>query len=244
MKLQATPASYRDAILTVYDTLEPGQADSWNPLYSDYQLTMRLSLLFLARESLRQVKRSIASMDILDIGCGTGRASRMYVDLGFRPEQITGMDLREGTVRMASQLNPSIQYLTQEELLQQPPKLYDWISLVTVVSSVSTEEDRRFVIKQADALLKPGGHLFYYDLVNANAFAGGDTIRPTRLFDGFEIIWHPRVKDSHFVPLRERFRMLSLCYKKNDPMWKYWLKGILGLGGVSHESLLLRKKSD
>ncbi len=242
MKLQATPDSYRDAILTVYDTLEPGETDSWNPLYSDYQLTMRLSLLWLARESLRQVDQSINTMEVLDIGCGTGRASRMYVDLGFRPEQITGMDLREGTVRMASQLNPSIKYFTQEELLQQPPKLYDWISLVTVVSSVGTDEDRRFVIKQADALLKPGGHLFYYDLVNANAFAGGDPIRPARLFDGFDLIWHPSVKDSHFVPLRERIRMISLCHKKNDPMWKYWLKGVLGLGGVSHESLLLRKK--
>ena len=70
------------------------------------------------------------------------------------------------------------------------------------------------MIQQADALLKPGGHLFCHDLVNATAFAGGDTIRPPRLFDGFEIVRHPRVKESHFVLLRERFGMLPLCYQK------------------------------
>ncbi|MEO8615105.1 MAG: class I SAM-dependent methyltransferase [Luteolibacter sp.] len=242
MKLQATPDSYRDAIITAYDTLEPGESDSWNPLFSDYQLTMRLSLLYLARESLRLVKCPLESMQILDIGCGTGRASRMYVDLGFRPEQITGMDLRPGTIQMAGKLNPAIRYLTQEELIQDSPRQYDWISLVTVVSSLGTEEDRKFVVRQAEALLKPGGYLFYYDLVYANAFAGGDLIQPIRLFDAFENLWHPKVRDYQFIPWQERIRLLNGCFKRNDRMWKYWLRRIIGLGkGPSHEAILLRK---
>ena len=242
MKPETTPDSYRDAIISVYETLEPGETDSWNPLYSDFQLTLRLSLLYLAREALKMVSCPMETMQILDIGCGTGRASRMYVDLGFMPQQITGMDLREGTVQMAGKLNPAIQYVTQEEWIKNPSKQYDWISLVTVVSSLSTEEDRRFVVKQANSVLKPGGYLFYYDLVRANSFAGSDLIEPAKLFDGFERIWHPRVRDFQFIPWQERARLFVNCYKKKDRMWKYWLRRIIGIGKApSHETILLRK---
>jgi SAM-dependent methyltransferase len=110
-----------------------------------------------------------------DIGCGNGRATRMYVDCGFRPDQITGTDLRGNAVASAGKLNPA-----------------------------STLEHRKFVIEQADAVLKPGGYIFYYDLVNANPFAGGDRIHPDRLFGGFDIIWHPEVRDFQFIPLSQR----------------------------------------
>ncbi len=245
MKLQSTPDSFTDAIVTAYETMEPGDTDAWNPLYSDFQLTMRLSLYYLAREALRMVSGGIPGMQILDIGCGNGRATRMYVDFGFRPDQITGTDLRGNAVASARKLNPAITFLTQDEWVSQPrpAKKYDWISLVTVISSVSTLEHRKFVIEQADAVLKPGGYIFYYDLVNANPFAGGDRIHPEQLFDGFEIIWHPKVNDFKFIPPLQRAHLAATCKNRGDRLWKYWLRRIVGIGKPpSHEAVLVRRK--
>ena len=72
-----------DQILTDYETLEPGQSDSWNPVGSKFQLGYRLSLFYALARALQQVEPPLADLRVLDLGCGNGRSTRMYLDMGL-----------------------------------------------------------------------------------------------------------------------------------------------------------------
>jgi ubiquinone/menaquinone biosynthesis C-methylase UbiE len=102
--------SLSEQILRDYETLEPGEEDSWNPVRFDFELAYRLGMYRALVHSLRLCELPLSDLRVLDVGSGNGRSTRIYIDLGLQPEQLTGIDVRPGTLRLARKLNPSIHY--------------------------------------------------------------------------------------------------------------------------------------
>jgi SAM-dependent methyltransferase len=180
MAQTAQPGGALDAavgqVISDYERLEPGGADSWNPLGSKYQLGYRLAQFYALTMAIRASGVDPDSLRVLDLGCGNGRSTRMYLDLGLRPAQVVGNDLRPNAIAQARALNPAIRFE-----LHDGGSLgagFNWISAATVFSSVSDLAARKQIAARIWHALPPGGFLFYFDMRRANAFAGGDALTP------------------------------------------------------------------
>jgi SAM-dependent methyltransferase len=226
----ATTERFRD-LLAIYDSLEPGCTDTWNPLQNDWELAYRLSLFFCATTALRLIDRPVSTLKVLDFGCGNGRSSRMYVDLGLRPEQIIGLDLRKGAVDRAKASNPAIEFVTYDgNEIPFPDGTFDWISCSTVFSSIATRETRREVAGQIQRKLKSGAFAFYFDMVRANTFAGSDKISPLELFSALDPSYHYKFSSRQFLPGIARHVLRAARH------------GFIGRANPTHEALLARRK--
>lgn len=178
-----------DQILCDYKNLEPEGSDTWNPLMDDNELFHRTALFREITWALRRVEVEISKLSILDVGCGNGRSSRMYLELGALPMQITGIDMRHESISWAKKIHPQVTYLHSDGFeIPLQDKSFEWISLCTVMSSILSPEARNILAREIFRVLSPGGHLFYWDLKKANLFAGGDMLYPEEIFSDLLII--------------------------------------------------------
>jgi len=238
----ATDSAIRK-LLDDYSQLEPGESDAWNPVGSKYQLGYRLNLYFALAKALSRAGVPLADLRVLDLGCGNGRSTRMYLDMGLEPDQLTGLDLRPGALERAQRLNPAIAWRTHDG--GQLPDGGNWISTTTVFSSVATEAARLALVGQIEAALPPGGHAFYFDARKANPFAGGDPIAPIRLFAGFEVVWRQPLGRFSSIPLRERLQGLWASRLQGDATQTASLREMIGdVMAPSNEAILFRKPRD
>ena len=204
-----------EQVIRDYVEMEPGQSDAWNPLKKDYELAYRLSLFSCLTAALRKCEMPLASLSILDIGCGTGRSTRMYIDLGIYPEQLTGVDLREGAVALAARLNPAIKYKvirTAKDAITDGQHQYNWIHTSTAFSSIRQVRERESFANEISDILSVGGYFFYYDLERANDFAGGDLINPRRLFSQLQPVLSLTVNEFPYV------RLFKSLQEKSDTL--------------------------
>ena len=177
------------AVIEEYARLEPDGADSWNPIDSDREMLHRLALY-------EQLCRAIAASGldrtqarVLDVGCGNGRSTRVYLDFGFGPDQLTGVDLRRAAVEMARSSHPDINYLTCDgSTLPVEEESIDWVSVCTVMSSIPGPEARDHLARQIVRVLASGGYVFYWDRARAKRFAGGDRLEPASLFPSLTVV--------------------------------------------------------
>lgn len=194
-------AQYVGQIVRDYATMEPDESDTWNPVGSDTELEYRLSFLFGLTKCLELCDIPLTQLRVLDIGCGTGRSTRLYIDLGLRPDQLMGLDVRPGTVALAKRLNPAISFQTYDgRAIGFPSGSFNWIQLGTVFSSIADHGHRAHVAAQAMAQLRSGGYLCYLDRWRANEFAGGDVLQPEALFAPLRTVWASPLRAHQCFP--------------------------------------------
>ncbi|RKY21306.1 MAG: hypothetical protein DRQ55_04805 [Planctomycetota bacterium] len=188
-------------VLEDYATLEPGDSDSWNPLRREVELEHRVELLRRLTWALRAAEVDAEQLSVLDVGCGTGRSTRMYLELGLLPQQLTGIDLRPGALSRARRVHPAIRWLhTPDEAWPVEAGCMSWASLCTVLSSVRAPAARRELAAQIARAVPPGGHLFFWDRTHALDFAGADRLTPGPWFEGFEPVWESPARVRGYGP--------------------------------------------
>ncbi|MFT7462169.1 MAG: SAM-dependent methyltransferase [Pseudohongiellaceae bacterium] len=174
-----------------YAALEPGRSDTWNPLLRDVELEHRIELMRRLVEALRVSGQDYAQLKVLDVGCGNGRSTRMYLELGIQPSQLTGIDLRPDALDLAKSLNPAVRWLPVSDAPWPiESSSVSWVSLCTVFSSIKPAADRQHLANEISRVLKPAGQLFFWDRKVALDFAGGDALLPTDWFSDMQLLWH------------------------------------------------------
>jgi SAM-dependent methyltransferase len=217
------------AVKTAYVDLEPDGADTWNPLDRDRELAYRLALYSRLCLALRQHARPVDRLRVLDVGCGNGRSTRVYLDFGLRPDQLTGIDLRSGAIRMARERHRGILFLDYDgRRFPAEAGSVDWVSIATVMSSVPSPGGRRHIATEAARVLAPGGFVFYFDRVLAHDFADGGLLVPARIFGELSL-----VSDEHL-------RLDTRRPGRGGTLLPGGLFGSLGRG-PTHRVSLLRK---
>jgi SAM-dependent methyltransferase len=142
---------------------------------------------------------------VLEIGCGTGDNLHKLIQLGFRPENLTGNELLEGRCATArSRLPAATQILCGDASeLRLAPESFDAVLQSTVFTSILSEEFQQKLADRMWALAKPGGGILWYDFLYDN----------------------PRNPDVRGVPLR---RIAALFKEGELSAWKITLAPPIG----------------
>ncbi len=110
----------------------------------------------------REKKITIEGLHVLDLGCGTGRNSNYFAELGA---QVTGIEISNTALELARQrareLNVSVNYMNHSmgDILPFADGSFDIV--IDVMSSNSlTEAERAVYIKELYRALKPDGNIY------------------------------------------------------------------------------------
>jgi SAM-dependent methyltransferase len=180
-------------LLATYERLEPSGSDTWNPLHNEIELWHRVRLYLELRRALEAIAKPLEALKVLDVGCGTGRSTRALLEFGVRPENVLGLDLRKSAIDHARAVNPAISYLALSNLDGWPTGRFDLCMQCTAFSSILGHQPRLALAQKMMASIGPGAHLYWWDLVDANDFAGGDRLEPVALFGGLDVVFERTV---------------------------------------------------
>jgi SAM-dependent methyltransferase len=114
--------------------------------------------------------RDRASIDLLEIGCGSGRNLLHLIAAGFSPERLVGNELLPDRVRSARRDLPgSVRVLEGDAAsLELPDASFDVVFASTVFSSILDDSVRRNVADSMWRMLRPGGAILWYDFAVDN----------------------------------------------------------------------------
>lgn len=193
-----------EEMLKKYEEMEPAGSDKWTPLLNELEFWHRFRLYHQMRNALLKTEKNVTEMKFLDVGCGVGRSSRMLLEFGVFPQQITAIDIRPDAVATSKRINPLINslYIPVSDL----PRFFKenqfhFCMQATMFSSLLKDERAWLAGLMQQAVLK-GGYLFWWDGINANTFAGSEEINPLQYFPKYRVLMleevslRPSLKDA------------------------------------------------
>ena len=107
---------------------------------------------------------------VLEVGCGTGTCAQYLVDRQFA---IVGIDVNERSVRMAKETVASGDFILGDMLVAPPLRLvpaFDAVVLIRVLTCFAAMTDRREILANARAVLKPHGYLYVRDFLVSSSY--------------------------------------------------------------------------
>lgn len=163
----------------------------------------RFSLDVLARVHERQRStvgllsangiRSLAGLDLLEIGCGNGANLLEFLELGAEPDKLVGNELLAERLAAARHLLPTGVHLLAGDAsaLPFPAHSFDIVYQSTVFSSILDDDLQERVAVAMWRWLRPGGGVLWYDFTfdnPSNRDVRGVSLRRIRaLFPGARI---------------------------------------------------------
>jgi ubiquinone/menaquinone biosynthesis C-methylase UbiE len=148
----------------------------------------------------------LISQSVLDVGCGNGQWLPEFQQWGAQRHNLHGIELLEQRVAQARQRVPEADIRCGDAShLPWPDASFDLVTQFTVFSSILDEDMRARVAAEMLRVLKPGGHILWYDCRYSNpsraavrGIVRGDI---ERLFPNCAI----RAKSATLVPPLSRF---------------------------------------
>lgn len=150
----------------------PQYWDSKAEMHDDHSVSMwpnnHLNIYYHS-EVLKNIKRflpAVKGLEVLDVGCGTGRLSRYYTDMEAK---VLGFDFSEKSVTIARSLskkdNPS--YRVQSLLDLSVKGAFDVISSWgTITIACRNRQELLLAMNRLHAALKPGGRMLLMEPVH------------------------------------------------------------------------------
>jgi ubiquinone/menaquinone biosynthesis C-methylase UbiE len=107
----------------------------------------------------------LSAQKILDVGCGAGFWLRKFIKWGATPKNVFGIDLMGDQVAEAGQRLPIGTTLRVESATKMSfaDESFDLLLQFTVFSSVLHFPTRIKMAREMSRVLKPGGHIVWYD---------------------------------------------------------------------------------
>lgn len=185
-KLVSEHAKEIDAIRRRYagyaDSLEKQQV--WSPFH-EVESAHRIQQLHAFSSLMRRIGRlNLEGMKILDVGCGTGRLLRLFVDMKGLPDGLYGVDIQEESLAHARKVShPDIHYnLFDGHTLPFQDAEFDLVTQFVVFSSIGLDTLRRRLASEMVRVLKPGGYVFWWDMPVTVLEAGKESLNLDELF--------------------------------------------------------------
>jgi SAM-dependent methyltransferase len=183
-----TPYSNEIArVRDVYDSFETeGRYEAmWSP-FDEFEAAHRSQqALSMAKLLSNAGLQSLNGLRVLDVGCGRGRQLRMFLDMGARPDDLDGVDVHEPSLDIARSLAPHLRFSTYSgSALPFPDSSFDLVTQFVVFSSIAPSELRSRLAREMVRVLRPGGHVFWWDMPHLAANAGG-TDKPLQVGELF-----------------------------------------------------------
>jgi ubiquinone/menaquinone biosynthesis C-methylase UbiE len=167
----------------------PAFRAKWSRLHPDGALSRSIQMQAFA-ELLWPVHKTLAGMQVLDVGCGDGSWLRYYLELGAEASKVHGVDVSDILFEEARAINPTISLsLIDGSRLPFSDQSFDLVTQWTCFMCIPTEEWRHRMAKEIVRVLRPGGRIFWWDTPKANTrLSDGRSIDPTLFFPGLQIV--------------------------------------------------------
>ncbi|NWG76329.1 MAG: class I SAM-dependent methyltransferase [Rubrivivax sp.] len=127
-------------------------------------------VLHLAQERERRVLQALtaagvalAGRRLLDVGCGAGQEFGAFLRWGADPDLMWGVDLSLDRLATARQCSTAVLALASGSALPFPDASFDLVCQNVVFSSIVDAATRRATAAEMRRVLRPGGHLLWYD---------------------------------------------------------------------------------
>ncbi len=151
-------------IIEIYTEKEPINEFIHKPILY-YQTNIFRSDLFriLYQNGLLE---KIPKGKLLDLGCGRGFHSRVFLDFGMNPENYFGVDITESMLSTARSILPTANYLNMSaDNLSFNNATFDLILIFRLFTSIHDKNFRDAVFNEAMRVLKPDGSILYWDVI-------------------------------------------------------------------------------
>jgi SAM-dependent methyltransferase len=138
----------------------------------------------------------LAGRDILDVGCGAGRALAELLRWGASRDTLHGIDLLPVEVERARRTLPGVDVCEgNAEQLPFDDASFDVVTLFTVFTSILDDDMQRNVAREVHRVVRPGGSVAWYDFRVANPYnrnvRGMSRAAIRRLFPGWALDLRP-----------------------------------------------------
>jgi ubiquinone/menaquinone biosynthesis C-methylase UbiE len=154
---------------------------------------------------------SLADLDILDVGCGSGAELRRMTTTGADPARCVGIDLMADRIERARQILPAARFVVgSAHQLPFPDASFDLVSQFVVFSSIVHHPMRQAIAREMIRVLRPDGRILWYDMRSVKPAANLvpiDLDELKALFPGCSmavrsatLAWRP----SHFLAPKSR----------------------------------------
>jgi len=197
----------RDTVMPLNDWMN----NIYHPRNPLGHLLQRHNHMILVK-AINSLKIDLASLHILDVGCGYGYWLRYLVELGAVPCNLTGIDLSEQRISAALEKNSDIHWIhSTSEKLPFPANHFNIVLQSVVFSSILDNDTRRILAEEMLRVLKPDGYIFWIDhKINMQNLAGFTISQVRKYFHNEPLIYiesvHPRYNRKlygHFSWLAE-----------------------------------------
>ncbi len=144
---------------------DPELCDRYSPFYQDALFTLQTRERAILRMLRREGYHSLASFELLEVGCGHGGVLLDLLRWGADPSRLNGCDLLPERVVMARRRLPASTSLSVADggALPYPDARFDLVLLFTVLTSVLDETLRRSISQEVWRVLRPHGAILSYD---------------------------------------------------------------------------------
>lgn len=148
--------------LAAGDRYSPLRPEVWQTLHERQRVLLQL----LARAGCTE----LASLRLLEVGCGSGGNLLELLRLGFAPQHLQGLELLPERYAQARAVLPAATALWLGDALAAPvaPASQDLVLQSTVFSSLLDDDFQQRLAAAMWHWLKPGGALIWYDFTFDN----------------------------------------------------------------------------
>ena len=150
-----------------------------HPVWVAYRHQIERTLL----GAIERAGLPIEDVDLLEVGCGTGRHLRFFIEIGAAPDRIHGVDLLTASLRQAKRRTPSLVLLPSNAARQAlcPTGVTGSVTQFALLfSSILDHRVREIAASEMRRVLEPGGWVLYYDVMKA---------RPDHIPDGLDEVY-------------------------------------------------------
>lgn len=147
-----------------------GMAGRYDPLRPENWQTVQERQRALIALLNHHATRPLAELDAVEVGCGAGGNLLELLQLGFRPERLSGLELLPERLALARERLPAAIRLHGGDASGAPlaPASQDLVLAFTVFSSILDDAVQQRLAAAMWHWLRPGGAVLWYDFVVNN----------------------------------------------------------------------------
>ncbi|MEO5904036.1 MAG: class I SAM-dependent methyltransferase [Gemmatimonadaceae bacterium] len=114
--------------------------------------------------ALRMMNVNKDTARILDVGCGSGAGLIQFLRLGFRPDQLSGIDISKERIDHARRSLPNVDFMCESaEALSYATGTFDIVFESTMFVLLPSEDMARAIASEMVRVTRPGGYLMLVD---------------------------------------------------------------------------------
>ncbi len=114
--------------------------------------------------ALRAASLDRKTARVLDVGCGSGTSLLQFLRLGFRPENLVGIDSDAGRIADARTLLPTVELACgSAEALEHADGSFDLVCESTMLGTLASQDLLRSIADEMIRVARPGGYIMLTD---------------------------------------------------------------------------------